>query len=557
MAVYSAGFAQHFLRFGMNYAKTRTMEGMMSGSDILILVAMIIYILVILGISFYYAKRSNSTTEEYYLGGRGLGPWIAAMSAEASDMSGWLLMGLPGVAYFTGASEAVWTAIGLAAGTYLNWLIVAKRLRKYSQVAGNAITLPDFFSNRFHDSKRILMCVAALFILVFFAIYMGSCFVTTGKLLNTLFGWPYITMLVVGAILVFSYTLVGGFLGESASDFIQGIVMFIALIVILAGSLISIAGVENVTAFIQSVPGFGSLVQSATPLTSEVTQADGSVLMVQQLSATGDPLWDEPGDYGFLVILSTLAWGLGYFGMPQVLLRFMAIRKSSEIKNARRIATIWCVISLGAAVCIGLIGRAMLPAELLTSSSAEGIFIQLATMLLPAFVAGIMLSGIFAATMSSADSYMLIASSAVAQNLFKGLIKRDASEKQVMWASRITMTVLLLFGIIIGADQNSSIFRVVSYAWAGFGATFGPLVLMSLFWRRTNLPGALAGMVCGAATVFIWHELIKPVGGIWGIYELLPAFIVSLLAIVIVSLITKPPSDAILKEFDTYRNLDV
>ncbi|MDR2108065.1 MAG: hypothetical protein LBP28_01205, partial [Coriobacteriales bacterium] len=343
-----------------------------------------------------------------------------------------------------------------------------------------------------------------------------------------------------------------------ASDFLQGIVMFIALIVVLAGSLIAIAGVENVAVFIQSVPGFGSLVQSATPLTLEVAQADGSVLATQQIDpASGSPLWDEPGDYGFLVILSTLAWGLGYFGMPQVLLRFMAIRKSAEIKSARRIATTWCVISLGAAVCIGLVGRALMPDALLTAGEAEGIFIMLATMLLPAFIAGIMLSGIFAATMSSADSYMLIASSAIAQNLFKGLLKRDATEKQVMWMSRITMSALLLFGIFIAADESSSIFRVVSYAWAGFGATFGPLRLMSLFWRSTNLPGALAGMVCGGATVFIWHELIKPFGGIWAIYELLPAFIVSLIAIVVVSLLTRPPSEAITREFDTYQQLEV
>ncbi|HBT95209.1 MAG TPA: sodium:proline symporter, partial [Coriobacteriia bacterium] len=313
----------------------------MQTSDILILVAMIIYIAVILGIGFFYAKRSQSSTEEFYLGGRKLGPWVAAMSAEASDMSGWLLMGLPGVAYFTGAGEAVWTAIGLACGTYLNWLIVAKRLRKYSQVAGNAITLPDYFSNRFHDTKRILMSVAALFILVFFAIYVGSCFVAAGKLLNTLFGWPYIAMMIIGAILVFAYTLIGGFLAESASDFIQGIVMIVALIVVLAGSIIHIGGVDNVIAFIQSVPGFGSLTQTATPLTADVIQQNDTVLAVQQLDASGTPLWGEPSALGIIAILSTMAWGLGYLGMPQVLLRFMAIRSSREIKVSRRIATTW------------------------------------------------------------------------------------------------------------------------------------------------------------------------------------------------------------------------
>lgn len=521
----------------------------MQTSDILILIAMIIYIAVILGVGFFYAKRSHSSTEEFYLGGRKLGPWVAAMSAEASDMSGWLLMGLPGVAYFTGASEAVWTAIGLACGTYLNWLLVAKRLRKYSQAAGNAITLPDYFSNRFHDNKRILMSIAAIFILVFFAIYVGSCFVTTGKLLNTLFGLPYLAMMITGGVLVFAYTLLGGFLAESVSDFIQGVVMIIALIVVLIGSIVAVGGVENVTAFIASVPGFGSLVQSATPLVG----ANG----VQQLAATGEPLWGEPGGYGFIVILSTLAWGLGYFGMPQVLLRFMAIRKTKEIKSARRIATIWCVISLAAAVAIGLIGRALFPDLLLTAGGAEGIFIELSKYLLPALLAGIMLSGILAATMSSSDSYMLIASSAIAQNIFKGLLNKEATDKQVMWVSRVTMVLILIFGIIIAADEASSVFRVVSYAWAGFGATFGPLVLLSLFWRRINFSGALAGMICGGVTVFVWHELIKPFGGIWGIYELLPAFIVGLAAIVVVSLLTKPPSEEITEEFDHYMELDV
>jgi sodium/proline symporter len=525
-------------------------------SDILILSAMIIYIGIILGIGFYYAKRSHSSTEEFYLGGRKLGPWVAAMSAEASDMSGWLLMGLPGVAYFTGASEAVWTAIGLACGTYLNWLIVAKRLRKYSQVAGNAITLPDFFSNRFHDTKRILMSVAALFILVFFAIYVGSCFVTTGKLLNTLFGWPYFIMMIIGAVLVFAYTLMGGFLAESVSDFVQGCVMIVSLIVVFIGSILAIGGVEEIAAFIRDVPGFGSLTQSAAPL----VDAEG----VQQVIG-GQPQWGAPGSYGLLAILSTLAWGLGYFGMPQVLLRFMAIRTSHEIKKSRRIAITWCVISLGAAVAIGLIGRVVFPVEFLTLADAENIFIRLSTFLLPAFMAGIMLSGILAATMSSSDSYMLIASSAIAQNLFKGLFKKNATDKQVMWVARITMTLILIFGIIIAADENSSIFQVVSYAWAGFGATFGPLVLLSLFWRRVNLPGALAGMVCGGVMVFVWHELVRPLGvelggtlgGLLNIYELLPAFIIGLVATVVVSLLTKPPSAEITEEFDHYMELDV
>ena len=304
-----------------------------------------------------------------------------------------------------------------------------------------------------------------------------------------------------------------------------------------------IGGIDNVTAFVQGIPGFGSLVQQATPVLD-----DNKV----QLVSSGQPLFGAPAEYGFITIVSTMAWGLGYFGMPQVLLRFMAIRRAEEIKVSRRIATSWCVISLFAAVAIGLIGRALLPADLLTASAAESIFISLTTWLLPAFFAGIMLCGIFAATMSSSDSYMLIASSAIAQNLFKGLLNRKATDRQIMWVARITMLVLLAFGIFIALDDASSIFQVVAYAWAGFGAAFGPLVLASLFWRRVNLPGALAGMLCGGATVFIWRELIKPLGGAFGIYELLPAFIVGALALVVVSLLTKPPSEAITKEFDSY-----
>jgi len=465
----------------------------MEGHDILVLLAMLLYVAVILGVGFFFRKRSQSSTEEFYLGGRKLGPWVAAMSAEASDMSGWLLMGLPGVAYFTGASEAVWTAVGLAIGTYLNWLLVAKRLRKYSEKAGNAFTLPDFFSNRFHDSKRILMCVAALFILVFFSIYVGSCFVTTGKLLNSLFGWPYFSMMVIGAILVFAYTVIGGFLAESVSDFIQGCVMIVALIIVLIGGIAMAGGIDNVVQYIQSIPGFGSLFHSATPDTIDVIAAGDTVVATQQLSAAGAPLWATPGDYGFITILSTLAWGLGYFGMPQVLLRFMAIRSSKDIAASRRIATVWCVVSLFSAVAIGLIGRSLLPADLLTAGSAETIFISLSTILLPAFLAGIMLSGIFAATMSSADSYMLIASSAIAQNLFRGLFKRDASEKQVLWVARCHH----------GAYPDLRHYHCVKRELPDFQSS---LVCLGGLW--SNLWAS-----CPALAVLASHKLLRSVGG--------------------------------------------
>lgn len=520
----------------------------MVSNDFWVLLAMLIYFIVVVVIGFVYAKRSNASSENYFLGGRGLGPWLTALSAEASDMSGWLLMGLPGVAYFTGASDAMWTAIGLALGTYLNWKFVAKRLRKYSEKANNSITIPDFFSNRFHDKKNILMTIAAIIILLFFCIYVGSCFVTCGKLFSTLFGLDYATMMVLGALIVFLYTFIGGYLSVCTTDLVQGTLMFFALAIVFVGSVASAGGIENTVAFLQSIPGFLSGTEIATP----IVDASGN-----QIIADGMPQFGVPGEYGIITIVSCLAWGLGYFGMPQVLVRFMSVRHSNEITKSRIIAVTWCVVSLFCAVCIGLIGRAVLPTEFLTQSSAENVFIVLSQMLLPAFICGLVVSGIFAASMSSSSSYLLISGSAVATNIFKGLIKKDATDRQVMIVARLTLVAVLLFGIAIAIDENSSIFGVVSYAWAGFGASFGPLMLMSLYWRRTNLAGAIAGMITGAVTVLIWHSFIKPIGGVFGVYELLPAFILALIVIVVVSLATKEPSKEVTEEFDTYMELDV
>ena len=522
----------------------------MSSNDIQVIAAMALYFIVVLSVGFFYLKKSNKDSESYFLGGRGLGPWLTALSAEASDMSGWLLMGLPGIAYFLGASNAMWTAIGLAIGTYLNWKFVARRLRKYSEVAGNSITLPDFFSNRFHDDKRVLMSVAAIIILLFFCIYCGSCFVTCGKLFTQLFGLDYTTMMILGALVVFVYTFVGGYLSVCTTDLIQGSIMICALVIVFIGSVGMAGGVDNTVAFLQSIPGFLSATEQANPTLG----ADGV-----QLVENGMPVFGDAAIYGTgaVTIIGCLAWGLGYFGMPQVLVRFMSVRHSDEIKKSRIIATIWVVISLASAVCIGLVGRAAMPDAFLTSSSAENIFILLAQVMLPAFVCGLVVSGIFAATMSSSSSYLLIAGSAISQNLYKGIINKNASEAQCMFVSRVALTVILIFGIVIALDQNSSIFQVVSYAWAGFGASFGPLMLLSLYWRRTNKQGALAGMLVGAITVIVWSFLIKPLGGIFGIYELLPGFIFSLVAIVAVSLLTEPPSKAITDEFDSYMDADV
>lgn len=519
----------------------------MSGATIEIFITMCAYMALVIGIGLYFSKRANESSENYFLGGRSLGPWITAMSAEASDMSGWLLMGLPGVAYWSGLSDAVWTAIGLAVGTYINWLIVAKRLRQYSHIAGDSITIPDYFSNRFKEENKVIMTIAALFILIFFTVYASSCFVTCGKLFSTLFGFKYQTMMIAGAVFVIVYTFLGGFLAESASDFMQSIVMIIALCAVVISGVAAAGGLGVVLDNVKAIPGFFEFFGIAKP-----TLADGA----QQLGAAGEPLFGDTGYYGFLTILSTLSWGLGYFGMPQVLLRFMAIRKSSELKKSRRIATTWCVISLSAAVAIGLVGRVIFPSSLLTAGAAERIFILMSQQLFPPVFAGLVMAGILAATISSSDSYLLIAASAFSKNIYQGILKKDASDRQVMMVSRIILLTIAFLGILIALDENSVIFTVVAFAWAGFGATFGPIMLFSLFWKRTTRAGAIAGMLTGGGMVFIWKLIIKPMGGVFGIYELMPAFICSCIAIVLVSVLSGQPSQAIQDEFEQAKTFE-
>lgn len=505
-----------------------------------ILTAMVIYMAVVIGIGILFAKTANQNSENYFLGGRSLGPWVAAMSAEASDMSGWLLMGLPGVAYWCGVADAAWTAIGLAIGTYLNWLIVSKRLRRYSIRANNAITLPEFFSNRFREEKKVILTLSAVFILIFFTVYAASCFVTCGKLFSTLFGMPYFSMMIVGAIFVLVYTVLGGFLAESASDFMQAVVMIIALGVIMTISTIKAGGMGAVMENARKIPGFLDFFGLATP----------KLEAGEQIVENGVPLFGEASEYGLLKIASMLAWGLGYFGMPQVLLRFMAIRREDELKRSRRIAMVWVLISLAVAVLIGIIGRQLYPTAHLSATSAENIFITLSTSSLPPLLAGFVMAGILAATISSSDSYLLIAASAFAKNIYQGIFKKDADDKSIMKISRAALLAIALVAIVIALDEKSVIFKIVSFAWAGFGATFGPLVLFSLFWKRTNRQGAIAGMVGGAAMVFVWKLAVSNIGGIFAIYELLPAFLFSSLCIVLVSLLTPPPSKEILADFD-------
>lgn len=519
----------------------------MDSGKVQIFTAMILYMGVVIGIGVYYAKRANESSDNYLIGGRSLGPWVTAMGAEASDMSGWLLMGLPGVAYWYGFSDAVWTAIGLAIGTYLNWLFVAKRLRTYSHVAGDAITIPDFFSNRFKENKKVIMTIAALFILVFFSVYAASCFVTVGKLFSTLFGTNYIFMMIAGALFVVIYTFIGGFLAESASDFMQGIVMFVALGAVLITGVINAGGIGDVMENARTIPGFLDFFGIAQP-----TLVDG----VQQVEA-GKALFGEAGKYGLITIISTMSWGLGYFGMPQVLLKFMAIKKTSDLKLSRRIAIIWVIISLTAAVMIGMIGRILFPDALLTQSASESIFILMSESFFVPIFAGVVMAGILAATISSSDSYLLIAASAFSKNVFQGIFKKEATDRQVLHVSRIVLIIIAVIAMFIASDKNSIIFTVVSFAWAGFGATFGPLMLFSLFWKRITRSGAIAGMLSGGGMVVFWRLWIKPIGGIFGIYELLPAFILSCVTIVLVSLLSKKPSKEIQDEFEKVRTIQI
>ena len=495
-------------------------------------------ILVYLGCMIYVGYRcskNNNDSADFYLGGRKLGPLVTAMSAEASDMSSWLLMGLPGLAYLTGVADAGWTAIGLAIGTYLNWRIVAKRIRRYTHVAGNSITLPSFFSNRYRDEKKILQSIGAIFIVIFFIPYTASGFAACGKLFSSLFGINYQVAMVISALIIVGYTTLGGFLAASTTDFIQSIIMSIALIIVFIFGINVAGGVSAVVENAQSLPGY---------LTMHTTY---------------DPVSGTEQPYPIISIVSMIAWGLGYFGMPHILLRFMAIEDEEKLKLSRKVATGWVVISLAVAVLIGIIGLAMTAAgELipLEGSASETIIVKIADLMsqhgvLPALLAGTILAGILASTMSTADSQLLAASSSVSSDLLGDFLKKKTGKKGSMFADRITLLIIALVAVFLARDPNSSVFNIVSFAWAGFGAVFGPVVLFALFWKRSNWQGALAGMISGGAMVFIWKYLVRPLGGAWDIYELLPAFLVSCAAIVLVSLLTKAPSKEIVEEFES------
>lgn len=509
-------------------------------SQVGIIAAIAAYLAGMLAIGFYASKK-NSNVGDFYLGGRQLGPFVTAMSAEASDMSSWLLMGLPGLAYLSGTAEPAWTAIGLAIGTYLNWLIAAKRLRRYSIAADNSITIPEFFSKRFGDSRRVLTLISALLIVVFFIPYTASGFAAIGKLFSSLFSIDYHLSMAFGALIVIGYTMTGGFLAASLTDLVQSIIMTVALIVVLVFGVNQAGGIGAVLDNAKHLTGYLSLTASHVPDETDFWN-----------TGTSTP-------YSLLTIISTLAWGLGYFGMPHILLRFMAIEDEKKLKLSRRIASVWVVIAMGIAIIIGVMGLGMSKSGavgiLSDSSKAETIIVQIAHRLSdfgfgPALIAGVILSGIIASTMSTADSQLLAASSSVSRDIVTSFMGKKMSEKKEMLIARTTLGIIAVIGILLAWNPENSVFRIVSFAWAGFGASFGPVVLLSLYWRRANRNGALAGMVTGGVMVFIWKFLIRPLGGVLGIYELLPAFVLALAANVIVSLATAAPGKEITDVYD-------
>lgn len=506
----------------------------MSSTSICILVTIILYLVMMIVIGAVFSKK-NKSTDDFYLGGRKLGPLVTAMSAEASDMSSWLLLGLPGLALITGLAEATWTAIGLAIGTYLNWLFVAKRLRVYTQRL-NAVTIPDFFSKRFGDDKKILTLISALFIVVFFIPYTASGFVGCGKLFSSIFGIDYFSAMVICAFVIALYCILGGFLAASTTDFIQSIIMTIALVVVLGFSF-KTAGASAIFDNAKSIEGFMDIFKGCN-----VT--DGTV-----------------GSYGALPIASTLAWGLGYFGMPHIILRFMAVEDENKLHISRRVGSIWVVISMSVAILIGVCGYTLMKngvvPEYATTSDSERIIIDIASKVasygvLPAIVGGVILAGILASAMSTSDSQLLAATSSVTQNIIQEFCGIKLSEKAAIRVARGMVLFISGIAMFLAMNPDSSVFRIVSFAWAGFGATFGPAILFALFWKRANKWGILSGMIGGGALIFIWKFVIRVhFSGTWlDIYELLPSFIMNVILVIVVSLLTKEPDKEITDEFD-------
>jgi sodium/proline symporter len=478
------------------------------------LTSIIIYLVAMLIIGII-AARMTKDLNDYVLGGRRLGAGVAALSAGASDMSGWLMLGLPGAMYLGGMSE-IWLPIGLAVGAYLNWQFVAKPLRVYTEVSKDSITVPDFFENRFRDRSKILRVVSAIVILVFFTFYTSSSLVGGAILLENSFGMDYKVSLWVGAAVILSYTLFGGFLAASWTDFIQGILMFLALIIV------PIAAVYELGGWDETVQKIGSM--------------DPTHLDVYAGATT-------------VGVISLLAWGLGYFGQPHILVRFMGLQSTKDVPKARLIGMVWMILSLFGAVFVGFAGISYFADAPLENS--ETAFIMFSQVLFNPWVAGFLLAAILSAIMSTVDSQLLVSSSALANDFYKSLFRRNASKKEEMIVGRIAVLGIAIIAIFLGYDPNSKVLELVGYAWAGFGAAFGPVIILSLFWKRMTRNGALAGVIVGAVTVIIWAQIS---GGLFDIYELAPGFLFASLAIIVVSLLDKAPSQEVQDEFNMYRS---
>ncbi len=521
----------------------------MSTDNIIVLSAFAVYMIMMIVIGFIYSKGTKNN-EDYFLGGRNLGSWTAAISAQASDMSGWLLMGLPGSIYLAGTGE-VWIAIGLLIGTILNWYIVSGRLRKYTIVAGNSLTIPSFFQNRYRDKKGVIKIVSAVIIAVFFTVYTASAFSSGAKLFATLFSngnaesaeykSVYFIGLCIAAVVILVYTFMGGFKAVCTTDLIQGMLMLVA---IMALPILAYTTLTYNTSFSESLVAHG--VENPANYLSFLKNADGTPVSA-------------------ISIISNLAWGLGYFGMPHILVRFMAVKSNEDIKKSRKIAIVWVVISLFASCLIGLIARGYLTTNL-DASTSETAFIRTIQQFFSGngiliFIGGIFLCGILAAIMSTADSQLLVTASSVSEDMYKGAIKKNASEKNALWVGKITVVVVAIIAFFIAINPESSIMALVADAWAGFGSAFGPVVLLALFWKRSTLAGAISGMATGALTVIIW-DYIPLVEGVTlykatGLYSLVLGFALALIVNVVVSLLTKKPSNEIVKEFESIKNLEI
>ncbi|MFA0281128.1 MULTISPECIES: sodium/proline symporter PutP [unclassified Vibrio] len=496
------------------------MEGFLQNEDyqmiensFAITTTFIAYLIMMLAIGVIAYKRTSNSTD-YFLGGRSLGPWPAALSAGASDMSGWLLLGLPGYAYAAGF-EAFWLAGGLLVGTWANWLISAKRLRTYS-ITTESLTLPEFLSRRFNDNSKLIQTISAFFILLFFLFYTSSGLVAGGKLFETVFGLDYTTAVIIGTVCVVSYTLFGGFLAVSWTDLVQGLLMSAALLIV------PIAAMNG---------GLGQLSTDLHNINPE--------LLTLWNDAKGEPL-------SAIAIISLAAWGLGYFGQPHILARFKATRSNKDLTTARRIAVVWTALSMIGAMLVGLVGLIYV-----TNSGApklddgEKIFMLLVNAMFHPVIAGILLAAILAAIMSTADSQLLVSSSALAEDLYKQVLKKDATSEEIVRVGRFAVILISLIALVLAMTPDSSVLGLVSYAWAGFGAAFGPAIVLSLYWSRMNRNGALAGIVVGGVTIVLWKQFT---GGWFDVYEIVPGIILSTLSIVIVSLITGEPEDEVKKQ---------